>query len=140
MAESPNDGRRADTDRQAGGVKHAADRPEAQLSQDQIRLISELAKHSEYENRSKWSTFLSLPAGARWVYFKEHFLVGTAIVAAFIALAAVIGFHVIARPPTPKLYVAGYNLPHRSNRCSGPLSMPTTSRTPVSWCSTAQCR
>ncbi|BDR52339.1 hypothetical protein KIM372_02460 [Bombiscardovia nodaiensis] len=80
------------------------------LSQSQEEAVESLAQSNVYTQQSKWSTFRQLPAGQRWSFFYQHFLLGTIGVLVAIVIVASLVVTWLTKPPTPVLTVQAFNM------------------------------
>ena len=80
------------------------------LTDEQRDAIATLASHNEYATQSKWTTFRQLPPADKWPYFRQHFLLGTALAVLVAVLATSVGVAYLTKGPEPELSVAGFGM------------------------------
>lgn len=81
-----------------------------ELSDDQRDAVAALASDNVYARQSKWTTFRELPAGKKWPYFRQHFLLVVVIVAAAVVAIGSLLFSVIFHAPDPYVGIQGVNM------------------------------
>ncbi|MBW3095411.1 hypothetical protein KIH75_08745 [Bifidobacterium sp. 64T4] len=77
-----------------------------ELTDEQRQAVNVLSVAPEHAGESKFAVFRSLPARAKIVYFREHFLVPTLAAVIIIALLSFMVVKAVTPSTRPKLYAA----------------------------------
>jgi hypothetical protein len=80
------------------------------LTDEQKDAIAALASENTYAKQSKWKTFNGLPQKDKWPYFVQHFLLGTVLTVAALAVAVSLICTMVFRAPDPQVSVAVFNM------------------------------
>ncbi|KFF31304.1 hypothetical protein [Bifidobacterium bombi] len=89
------------------------------LTDEQMDSVSALSKDNVYVRQSKWKTFRELPAGQKWPFFAQHFLLAALAVALAVFVVVSLAVTYAAKAPDPYFSVEGLGMQNHSATFNG---------------------